>query len=105
MLDAGLIVCASFVSPFEKDRIMVKQIVGADNFIEIFVSTSLEECEKRDTKGLYAKARSGEIPNFTGISSPYELPIYPDLEIDTVKLSIEESAKKVFSLITNKLKN
>ena len=105
MLDAGLIVCASFVSPFEKDRILVKQIVGADNFIEIFVSTSLEECEKRDTKGLYAKARSGEISDFTGISSPYELPLHPDLEIDTAKLSIEESAKKVFSLITNKLKN
>ena len=105
MLDAGLIVCASFVSPFEKDRIMVKQIVGADNFFEIFVSTSLEECEKRDTKGLYAKARRGEISDFTGISSPYELPLYPDLEIDTAKLSIEESAKKVFSLITNKLKN
>lgn len=105
MLDAGLIVCASFVSPFEKDRKMVKQIVGENNFIEVYLNTSLEECEKRDTKGLYAKSRKGEIPNFTGISSPYEQPLNPDLQIDTSILSIEESTQKVFSLIINKLKN
>ena len=104
MLDAGLIVCASFVSPFEKDREMVRQIVGEENFIEIYLSTSLEECERRDTKGLYAKARKGEVVNFTGISSPYETPLNPNLEVDTLLLTIEESTRKVYSFVLNKIK-
>ena len=78
MLDAGVITLAAFVSPYIKDRQEVQQIVGTDNFIEIFVNTSLEECERRDVKGLYKKARSGEIKNMTGISAPYEAPINPD---------------------------
>lgn len=99
MLDAGLIVLSAFVSPFEADRKLVCEKVGSENYFEIFVNTSLEECERRDTKGLYAKARAGEISNFTGISSPFEAPTNPDLEIDTEKVSVEEAVQ----LIINKL--
>lgn len=104
MLDAGLIVCASFVSPFEADRKLVRSIVGAPHFAEIFVSTPLAECERRDVKGLYAKARAGKIPNFTGISSPYQEPTNPELSIDTTNLSLEKAAKTVFDFITPKLR-
>ena len=82
------------MSPYINDRDNVKKIVGHDNYIEIFVNTSLEECERRDTKGLYKKARKGEIKNMTGISAPYEIPVSPDLEIDTVKDSIDKSVEK-----------
>lgn len=104
MLDAGVITLAAFVSPYIKDRQEVQQIVGTDNFIEIFVNTSLEECERRDVKGLYKKARSGEIKNMTGISSPYEAPVNPDLEIITDGQSIEESVENIINFITKKLK-
>ena len=104
MLDAGVITLAAFVSPYIKDREEVQQIVGTDNFIEIFVNTSLEECERRDVKGLYKKARSGEIKNMTGISAPYEAPINPDLEIITDGQSIEESVENIINFITKKLK-
>ena len=104
MLDAGLIVCASFVSPFKEDREKIKEIVGAKNMFEIHVSTPLEECEKRDVKGLYLKARLGKIPNFTGISSPYEVPEQPDIKIDTTKISIDEAVKRIYSYIESKLK-
>lgn len=104
MLDAGLIVCASFVSPFKIDRDRIKEITGKENIIEIFVSTPLEECEKRDVKGLYKKARLGEIPNFTGISSPYEVPENPDIKIDTTNLSISEAVNKIYVQIESKLK-
>lgn len=104
MLDAGLIVCASFVSPFNVDRDRIKEITGKENIIEIFVSTPLEECEKRDVKGLYKKARLGEIPNFTGISSPYEVPENPDIKIDTTNLSISEAVNKIYAQIESKLK-
>lgn len=90
MNEAGLITLTSFISPYEKDRENAKDIIGAE-FVEIYVSTPLEECEKRDVKGLYKKARAGEIPNFTGISSPYEKPLAPDIEIDTSKWSLEEA--------------
>ncbi|EEG77894.1 adenylyl-sulfate kinase [Dethiobacter alkaliphilus] len=90
MNDAGLITITSFISPYKKDREKAKEIIG-EAFIEIFVSTSLEECEKRDVKGLYKKARAGEIPEFTGISSPYEQPDNPDIQIDSEKYSIEEA--------------
>jgi adenylylsulfate kinase len=90
MLDAGVLTLAAFVSPYIKDREEVKQIVGADGFIEIYVNTSLEECERRDVKGLYKKARAGEIKNMTGISAPYEAPTNPDFEIITDGQSIEE---------------
>jgi len=104
MLDAGVITLAAFVSPYIKDREEVQQIVGTDNFIEIFVNTSLEECERRDVKGLYKKARSGEIKNMTGISAPYEAPINPDLEVITDGQSIEESVEIIINFITKKLK-
>lgn len=87
MVDAGLIVVASFISPFRSERQMARELLDAGEFIEVFVDTSLEECEKRDPKGLYKKARAGKIPNFTGIDSPYEPPVSPELSIDTAKLS------------------
>lgn len=90
MMDAGLVVLASFVSPYRKDREKVKQTVGQEKYYEVFVNTPLEECEKRDVKGLYAKARRGEIKNFTGINAPYELPLVPDVEVDTTKMDIKE---------------
>lgn len=104
MLDAGLIVLSAFVSPYREDRAKVKAIVGEENFIEVFVNTPIEECERRDVKGLYAKARKGEITNFTGISAPYEAPFQPDIEIDTTKQTIAESVATIFSVIENKLK-
>ena len=104
MLDAGVITLAAFVSPYIKDRQEVQQIVGTDNFIEIFVNTSLEECERRDVKGLYKKARSGEIKNMTGISAPYEAPVNPDLEVITDGQSIEESVEIIINFINKKLK-
>ncbi len=104
MLDAGLVVCASFISPFEKDRNMVRQIVGAQNYIEIYVSTPIEECEKRDIKGLYAKARAGEIDNFTGVSAPYETPIAPEISIDTSSVSVEGATETIINHLIPKLK-
>ena len=105
ILDAGVITLAAFVSPYIKDREEVKQIVGSDNFIEIFVNTSLEECERRDVKGLYKKARSGEIKNMTGISAPYEAPIKPNLEVVTDGQPIEETVKIILEFINKKLKS
>jgi len=103
MIDAGLIVSASFVSPFEKDRELVKDLIGKANFIEIYVSTPLSECERRDVKGLYKKARNGEITDFTGISSPFEEPKSPDLSIDTTSISIADASKIVLSIILKKI--
>lgn len=88
MNDAGLIVLTSFISPFKQDRDMARNIIGED-FVEIYISTSLEECERRDVKGLYKKARNGEITVFTGISSPYEAPETPEIQIDTAETSVE----------------
>ena len=102
-VDAGLVTIASFVSPFRKDREDVKKIVGDDKFIEIYVSTSLEECERRDVKGLYKKAREGEITNMTGISAPYEAPIDAELEIDTERQSVEDSVQAILQLIEKRL--
>ena len=104
MLNAGVITLAAFISPYIKDREEVQQIVGSDNFIEIFVNTSLEECERRDVKGLYKKARSGEIKNMTGISAPYEEPTNPDLEVITDGHSIKESVEIIINFINKKLK-
>jgi adenylylsulfate kinase len=101
--DNGLVVIAAFVSPFSKDRNLVKNTVGENNFIEIFVQTSIEECERRDVKGLYSKARKGELKNFTGIDSPYENPINPDLIIDTEKTSIEDSVQLLSTLVLSKI--
>ena len=103
MVDAGLVVLSAFVSPYRKDRENVKNIVGKENFVEIFVNTPIEECEKRDVKGLYAKARAGEINDFTGVNAPYETPQNPDIEIDTSMVSVEDSVAIIFKAIANKL--
>ncbi|GEQ87214.1 adenylyl-sulfate kinase [Patiriisocius marinistellae] len=103
MIDAGLIVTASFVSPYREDRENVERIVGEANFVEIFVNTPIEVCERRDVKGLYAKARAGEIKQFTGIDAPYEAPLNPAIEIDTTKTSINESVALILSQINSHL--
>jgi bifunctional enzyme CysN/CysC len=95
MTDAGLIVLTAFISPFRAERDMVRHMMAEGEFIEIFVDTPLAEAEARDVKGLYAKARAGELPNFTGIDSPYEAPENPELWIDTTAMSAEEAAEKV----------
>lgn len=103
MMDAGLVVIASFISPFEKDRKQVKELIGEENFIEIHVSTNLETCEKRDVKGLYAKARKGEIQSFTGINSPYEIPKNPSITIDAGQLNKTDATQKILTFIKDKL--
>jgi len=103
MLDAGLIVLASFISPLKSQRDLVREIVREENFVEVYVSTPIEECEKRDVKGLYKKAHDGEIENFTGISSEYETPEKPDIIIDTTDLSIKESVQLIYNQIKNQL--
>ena len=95
MTDAGLIVITAFISPFQSERNMVRELIGAGEFIEIFVDTPLQIAEKRDVKGLYAKARAGELKNFTGIDSPYERPSKPEIIIDTCKLSVETAADTI----------
>jgi bifunctional enzyme CysN/CysC len=95
MSDAGLIVLVSFISPFRAERLMARERIGAEEFIEVFVDTALAEAEKRDVKGLYAKARRGELKNFTGISSPYEAPEHPELRIDTAALSPEAATELI----------
>ncbi|NNM15427.1 MAG: adenylyl-sulfate kinase [Bacteroidia bacterium] len=103
MVDAGLIVLTAFISPYQSDRKQVRALVEDGEFIEIFVNCALEICEKRDVKGLYKKARKGEIENFTGISSPYEPPGSPEIEIVTDTLTIEESVKKLIEYIVPKV--
>lgn len=104
MVDAGILTLAAFISPYIKDRELIKNIVGADKFIEIFINTSLEECERRDVKGLYRKARAGEIKNMTGVSAPYEVPLNPDFEIITDVQSIEDSVKELLTFLNKKIK-
>jgi len=104
LIDAGVIVLAAFVSPYKKDRENIANVVGNNNFVEIFVNTSLEECEKRDVKGLYKKARSGKIKDFTGVNAPYEAPDNPDVEVITDHLSIEESVLEIYEAIKQKIK-
>lgn len=99
MLDAGLIVISAFISPYRKDRSMVADLIGIDNFLEIFVDCPLEICEKRDVKGLYRKARMGEIKDFTGFDSPYEAPENPFLHIHSDKETLDESLKKVIEKV------
>ena len=103
MVDAGLVVLAAFVSPYKKDREEIKNIVKDVNFVEVYINTSIEECERRDVKGLYKKARAGEIKNMTGISAPYEAPENPDIEIKTELESVESAVKKIIDFITPKL--
>ena len=99
LLEAGVIVLSAFISPFKADRNQVKKIVGPENYIEVFVDAPLELCEQRDVKGLYKKARSGELKNFTGIDSPYEAPDTPDITIQTGTLSVDKSIEKLMEVI------
>lgn len=103
LMDAGTVVLASFISPFEKDRELVKKIIGRSHYIEIFVNTSLEICKKRDVKGLYAKSKAGLIKNMTGLDSKYEHPSSPDITIEE-SFTIDESVELIFKLIKSKLK-
>lgn len=101
-VDTGIITLAAFISPTNELRRMAARIIGEDDFFEVYVSTPLEECERRDVKGLYAKARRGEIKEFTGISAPFEKPEHPALTLDTSRLSLEESVKQLLDLIEKK---
>lgn len=98
-VDTGIITIAAFISPSNDIREMAANIIGKDDFLEVYVNTPIEECERRDVKGLYAKARRGEIKNFTGISAPFEAPAHPALTLDTSALSLEESVNKLLELI------
>tara|TARA_Y100001958_G_scaffold155586_1_gene146531 strand:- start:2240 stop:4132 length:1893 start_codon:yes stop_codon:yes gene_type:complete len=100
MVEAGLICISSFISPFASERDMVRSMMDEGEFVEVFVDTPLEVCEQRDVKGLYAKARAGELPNFTGISSPYEVPQDPEIRIDTTQLSAEEAAEQIIDYLS-----
>jgi adenylylsulfate kinase len=101
-VDSGTIVLSAFISPFQADRDQVRALVGEGEFIEIFIDTPLEVCEGRDPKGLYKKARAGEIPNFTGISSPYEAPGNPQIHIKNNGISVEEASNKVIAYLQEK---
>jgi adenylylsulfate kinase len=101
-VDAGLIVLTAFISPFRRDRDFVRSLVEDGEFIEIFVDTPIEECEKRDPKGLYKKARNGEIKNFTGIDSPYEPPVKPEIHIRNVGISVDEASDIVINYLKEK---
>ena len=99
MMDAGVITMTAFISPFREDRDLVRKLLPQDDFIEIYCKASLETCESRDIKGLYKRARAGEIKNYTGIDSPYEAPNNPELIIDTEHESLEESVSKVIDFL------
>ena len=103
MMDAGLVVLAAFVSPYRIDRDHIRNVVGHNNMIEIYIKTSVEECERRDVKGLYKKARKGEIKNMTGISAPYESPLHPDIQINTEEVTVVDAAKQIINFINPKL--
>lgn len=102
--ETGIVTLAAFVSPTNELRNMAREIISADDFAEIYVATPLEECERRDVKGLYAKARRGEIKDFTGISSPFEVPIAPTLSIDSTGRDVEECVDEVLKVILDKIK-
>ena len=99
--DAGAITICSFVSPYKKDRDAVRALVP-ERFIEVHVDCSVDECARRDPKGLYKKAMAGEIPNFTGVSAPYEAPIAPEIHIDTASLSVEQGVEKIVAFLTHR---
>jgi bifunctional enzyme CysN/CysC len=99
MVDAGLIVLVSFISPFRDERRMARDLFGAGDFAEVFVDTPIELCEQRDPKGLYAKARAGELRNFTGVDSPYEPPLEPELHLRTENESVDALARRVVEFL------
>ena len=102
-VDTGVITIAAFISPNNELREMASAIIGKADFLEVYVSTPLAECERRDVKGLYAKARKGEIKEFTGVSAPFEAPERPDLSLDTSVLSVEQSVSRLLELIIPKV--
>ncbi len=101
LLDAGLIVLTAFISPFKSDRDLVRKLFDKKQFIEVFVDSSLKVCERRDPKGMYVKARSGEIANFTGISSPYEKPVNPDIHIKNDNITIDEASNQIVDYLVS----
>jgi len=101
MIDAGLIVITSFISPYQEDREMARSIIGTEKFVEVYLNAALDICEKRDTKGLYRKARSGELPCFTGISSPYEAPEDAELIIDTATETVDACVEYLVQTVIN----
>ncbi len=102
-VDAGTVVLTAFITPFAEEREKVRQLVGSDNYLEVFVDCPLEECEKRDVKGLYAKARRGEIKNFTGIDSPFEKPASPDVLVESHKVSIADGVEAIYKIVKEKI--
>ena len=100
-VDTGIVTIACFVSPTTELREMARQIIGEKDFREVYIATPIEECERRDVKGLYARARRGEVKDFTGISAPFEPPAAPDLNLDTSRMTLEEEVKAVVGLIVN----
>ena len=102
MMEAGLIIMTAFISPFREDRIAVRNLIPDGDFIEIYCKASLETCETRDIKGFYKRARAGEIKNYTGIDSPYEVPDNPELVIDTDKETLDESVSRIVSFLQTK---
>ena len=102
-VDTGIITLAAFISPNNQLRQMAADIIGADDFMEVYVSTPLETCEQRDVKGLYAKARKGEIKSFTGISAPFEAPEHPALSLDTTQLNVQQSVQRMLDMILPKV--
>ena len=103
-VQTGVVTLACFVSPTNDIRQMARDIVGKEDFLEVYISTPIEECERRDVKGLYARARKGEVKNFTGISAPFEAPVSPDIAIDTSKIPLEESVTTLTELIIKRVK-
>ena len=103
-VQTGVVTLACFVSPTNDIRQMAREIVGKEDFMEVYISTPIEECERRDVKGLYARARKGEVKNFTGISAPFEAPVSPDIAIDTSKIPLEESVRTLTELIIKRVK-
>ncbi|WP_341300198.1 adenylyl-sulfate kinase [Lysinibacillus sp. FSL H8-0500] len=101
-VESGQIVLTAFISPYREDRQVVRELVADGEFIEVYVKCSVETCEQRDPKGLYKKARNAEIPNFTGISAPYEEPENPEITLDTEQYSIEECAQQLTQILTDK---
>lgn len=102
-VDSGIVIIASFITPLKTDRDIIRKIIGKENFFEVFINTPIEVCEARDVKGLYKKARAGEIKNFTGIDAPYEKPETPDIEVKTVEEKAEKSAERIVLFLKKKL--
>lgn len=102
-VDSGIVTISAFISPTEEIRELAREIIGADDFMEVYVSTPIEECERRDVKGLYKKARAGVIKEFTGVSQPFEAPAHPALAVDTTNLTVEECTEMILSKVLSRI--